>query len=209
MECVDGEPCEVCGFVDAVGGARANPGVTMQEVARLFELAARRIWGDRTINALDVTVTDKPPAKNDVLAALMYVPQWEERGMRVKVRAIGDTLVQPAMDKKYTLLVNPRLLEQDAAFVEKIMLHEAIHIGYPGHGGDFRRLALVHGAPITENMATGGQYQVQRQEKPKGRYVDVPGEAHDSLTKARARSLHLATEEKQRTGIWFNYRVSY
>lgn len=190
MECVDGKPCEVCGFGAPVAGARRNPAMTMVDVAQLFDKSARRIWGDATIDSLNIEVTDAPPKTKGVLAALRYVPP---------VRAIGTSLVHPAAGRHYTVLVSPRLLERDVNYVTGIMLHEALHIGYPRHDADFRYMANKFGAPITESLADGGGIRLQ--EKIGARYVDT-GEvfAIDDIYKARARLNQLEREDRLQGG---------
>ena len=75
--------------------------------------------------------------------------------------------------REYILQVTPRLLELTEEQQEKIMKHEAIHMGFMNHGKDFFELAEKVGAPFSESNLTN---KIRIQAKFGSRYENV-GEA--------------------------------
>ena len=127
------------------------------DAERRFMAAARRIWGDSTIDQLTFSVRVEA-IKDDVLAALSYKPANHSR------RATGSILRWAPPDKHFNLILNPRLFDKDDDVVEKIMIHEAVHIGYSRHDANFEQLVKEHGGALTENDALGLGFQVQIKE---------------------------------------------
>jgi hypothetical protein len=95
---------------------------------------------------------DYPPYKK-VLASIAY-PH------KPKPWAVGDSLIRRAA--QYTLRVSNDLLVLPAVEVRRILIHEAAHIGYPGHGREFRDLVVAKGGVVSgSGLDTGGVIEVQ------------------------------------------------
>lgn len=146
----------------------------MADVTREFDHALRDVWGDATVERLSVDVTDVPPTTLSVLAALAY-------DRNVRTRAIGRSLFQYA--NHYTLKVAAELLHEGPEIVRKVLLHEAIHIGYGAHDARFRAVADEVGTYATENLMRGGGYVISIKREGEKRYAKV--HETDSLAKAR------------------------
>jgi len=130
----------------------------------LFKQAVRKVWtnGDELIRRAEFQLGGQPDSK--VLAAVMF-PR------NARIRAIDNTVVRFA--PTYELRVSDRLLEKPKPYIEGIMVHEAIHVGYPRHDADFKKLARRHNAPLTETQAETPGYQVQRKEGSRFKTVRV------------------------------------
>ena len=140
--------------------AEAFEGVAREDILGRFREAAVKVWGEDSVKRLNILLGDEEP-EGDHLAALKYAgTPW----------AIGDSLVR--YSTKYTLLVAPALLDQDDATIDKILIHEAVHIGYRGHGQDFRRLVRQHGGAVSASAAEAG-YKIAVQRKEGSRYKTI------------------------------------
>lgn len=82
--------------------------------------------------------------------------------------------------------------------VEKFLLHEAVHVGYPEHDDGFERVAAEVGTAVTENLILGGDCVVEREVE--GTFVEV------CRTKSRSEALAFASERRAGAG---RYCVSF
>jgi len=141
---------------DAIEG-RAGGDTSAPQAFDIFKSAADEIWGPETMKqvSLRYSVEELP----GVLAGLRHL-RHNKRKM-----AIGQSLIYLPRDKSFTLVLDPKLLEHDREFVRRIMVHEAIHIGYPKHDADFRHLVKKYRGALTEtdaNEASDKPYQAQK-----------------------------------------------
>lgn len=159
---------------------------------RMFLDAVATVWGAEWVDKLTFSFEVRP-IKGDVLAALSFWP-------RPKAVAGGSTLISPAGDGSYVLIMSPRLLREDEDTIRKIMIHEAVHIGYVGHGAEFQRVVKRHGGALSERSAVEGRVHVQ--EKVGARYKTIETFADMERAKARLYALGRANPGKQ-------YRITY
>jgi len=162
---------------------------TIEQIRAGFEKALVDVWGAKQAARLTVEVAEAPAIS--VLAALAYHPP---RGGNY---AIGDSLVRIA--SSYMLKVSPELLAQDDDLVRKVLLHEALHVGYPRHDEHFEYMARKVGTYASEHgMRTGGEYVIELQLEKGARFRPV----HATLDKYEAQAF--AMQKKAGPG---RYRV--
>jgi hypothetical protein len=134
-------------------GALADAGGplgTREAALERFRAAAVEVWG-KFPPQLELSVSAEPP-KEDVYAAISYAgAPW----------AIGRSLIR--YPRSATLLVSDAFLQLDAEKAWKVLLHEAVHLGYRGHGKDFRDVAREVGAVVSgAAVESGGAIEVQK-----------------------------------------------
>lgn len=125
--------------------------MTKQDAFEIFRNVAAQVWKNADF-ALGVTTLDEatlPP--HDYVAALVH----SQRG----AQAFGDVIFRrPA---SYRLRVAERLLALPHATVRDVMVHEAVHLGHPNHGREFRDLCRKHGGTVSEAAQDrGGNFVV-------------------------------------------------
>lgn len=97
----------------------------------------------------------------DVLAALAYP--------KARTWAVGRKLIQIA--PRYSLLVSFRAEALSDAELDKVLKHELLHMGYSGHGADFRKVCREVGGVVSSNAVTGGEEGAWfEQRQANGRY---------------------------------------
>lgn len=155
----------------------------------MFKDALAKVWGDIPKLAFIVCVGD---TQDDVDATLSYDKN--------RARAEGRTLLSHASN--HVLVVHPSLLGKPVAIVEKFLLHEAIHVGYPEHDEGFELVADEVGTASTANIIEGGLYEVEL-EKEGAREGDFKVVF---ATKKRPEAHEFAREQKAGPG---RYRISF
>jgi len=102
-------------------------------------------------------------AKDTALAAIRYrgVGQPQAIG-RVITRAMGA----------YEFLTEPELMRYSGDALDKILLHELVHLGYPGHREDFKRVCKEVGGVLYGAAATSSEVRLEKRQ-PNGRYKPV------------------------------------
>lgn len=105
--------------------------------------------------------------KRGVLAAIMYRGTTRQKNPL----AFGRTIHQPMPE--YDLLLTPYLMvDFKGPDLDKILLHELVHLGYGGHGADFRAVCTsVGGVLYGKSVRDPGVHIEQRQAN--GRYKRV------------------------------------
>jgi hypothetical protein len=130
---------------------------SLDQAEDMFWKAALDIWGKETIEWIKPhfkpTALESPRTGESILTSLRYAPP---------VRAYGTVLAQRA--RYYQLVINPALLQRDEDFIRKIMIHEAVHIGYMKHDANFREIVHEHGGAVSESDASGEGIRVQKKE---------------------------------------------
>lgn len=149
------------------GRVLSSAQVTRDQAFQMFRRWVDRIWGSGSSGGPDT----KKVKQNQVDKLVLKRSNTDPKGKVAAsltimfpkaVKAIDDDLMVPS--GLYVLNVSERLLEKPAEFVDKIMGHEALHVGYPRHDVNFRRLATRHGLPLTESWAEDPGWKVQRKE---------------------------------------------
>jgi hypothetical protein len=160
----DNFPDEPFGY----GDISAQLDVNRDEILQRFKAAAARVWGDNAVFSTQFFVASEEPRTQDnglpVYAAIMHSDGC-------KPRASGRHLIQRCSG--YKLLVSDRLLLQPDDMIEKVLLHEAIHMGHWKHTQEFREVAREVGAAVSGSAAEAGQNVIKVQKKVGARYQTV------------------------------------
>src|SRR3990167_1151968 len=122
---------------------------TREYAFEVFRLATEQVWHNHQFVQPVLVLSDEPPA-GDVLASLAYAG---------KPMAIGNSILRRA--ERYILRVSDRLLAMDAEHVRRVMIHEAVHLGYPKHDANFRQLVREHGGTQSESALDNPGVHVQ------------------------------------------------
>jgi hypothetical protein len=136
--------------------------VTRQDAFDLFHAAVVAVWKNAEFVLPALAWSEEPAVGGSELASVTF----DHRG----VWASGRSLLSRA--PKYTLRVSDALLAMPREKVAAIMLHEAIHLGYPGHGEEFRKIAREVGAPVSASAVDRGD-TIEIQKKVGSRYKTV------------------------------------
>lgn len=124
-----------------------------ETVFEWFKEAVALVWG-KWPPGLELHLSLEEPKMQDSLASLAYARNAV--GM-----AVGRHLLR--YPREATLRVRDELLVKPPSDIHKILLHEAIHLGYPRHDADFRRVAVEVGAVVSgAGLDTGGKIEVQK-----------------------------------------------
>ena len=113
-------------------------------------MTAQEVWRNADSVLPRVFLSPEEPA-SDVLASLAY----DTHG----VRAFGDIIFATRVN--YTLRLSARLLVMDDEAVRRILIHEAVHLGHPTHGPEFRQMVRQHGGAVSESSTADGKIQIQ------------------------------------------------
>lgn len=163
------------GVFSVFGGTREGPPVSREELLRRFQDIAAMVWRwpqnpeHRTWNVRLVLAQDPAAeqaySKKGVYAALRHTP-------RPAAWASGRHLVHPSGNGVYQLIVTPELQLLDDDSIEKVLIHEAVHIGYPRHDASFRAVVKECGGVFTGSaLEDGYKIRVERKDPGKARYV--------------------------------------
>lgn len=95
-----------------------------------------------------------------VLAALVYPS--------ARTWAVGRKIIQRA--PKYKLLVSFRAMTLTPEKLDAVLKHELLHIGYSGHGPDFRKVCREVGGVVGADAVDGKAGTWFEQRQPNGRY---------------------------------------
>lgn len=137
---------------------RKGPPLTEREVMILFHTAAMHVWGQEAVDKL-------------YLQQDLGGNPWRELARIIMGRfplpyAVGRRLIQPAAGGHYRLWMNKKLFSLPNPVVWKVLVHEAVHIGHPGHDGDFNAVALECGGATTERSLMEDYKVVVLQKNP-------------------------------------------
>lgn len=126
------------------------------EVLPKFRRAAGEVWRNWDTVEKQVVLRCEPKTKQtENLASL-------SRSARCKPMAIEDELARTC--KEYVLQITPRLGTLSENQLERILRHEALHIGYPSHSKEFLDMATKVGASYSESSLDENVIKVQRKE---------------------------------------------
>lgn len=102
----------------------------------------------------------EPSHESDVYAALL---------VKGKMSAIGRSVLRRA--ESYKLAASHRMMKLAPDKQDKVLLHELVHIGYGGHGADFRRVCQEVGGIISGSGVEEPGVHLEQKQGP--RYVRV------------------------------------
>jgi hypothetical protein len=129
-------------------------GVSRAAAFEMFKEAGNKMWASGEQVTSLVTLSQEEPTAG-TLASLARPTG--------RLRAVGNIIIRPAA--KYVLRVSDRLLGMGTDHVRKIMIHEAGHLGYDGHGTDFRSIVTRNGGALSETgLQDGDAFHIQRKE---------------------------------------------
>jgi hypothetical protein len=127
-----------------------------------FLFNARRVWGD-VIDEIHFKFTKREPKKGHVLS-LAYSS---------RPRAISNALI--SAPTKMNLYYSDIIFNYSKEDIEKIIIHEVIHIGYPDHTEEFMKQVTKFGG--VKSMAhlegLGIQVQSKKRANKRGRFKTV------------------------------------
>ena len=136
---------------------------TCDTILPKFRQAAEKVWGK-----LDERMTincEMKTEKSHNLASLSMPAGCHPMAFNGK-----DKGALVYFCREYTIQITPRLLELSEEQQEKVLKHEAIHMGHVTHNKDFLELAEIVGAPFSESTISG---KINIQEKVGGRFKDI------------------------------------
>ena len=164
---------ERAGYGDLAKELRVLASTSRDQAFRMFKEAARKVWRNSDFVEQAVSLSHEEP-KGDVLASLAYAGN---------VRAIGDSLI--VRSKHYTLRIADALLAKDETTIMKIMIHEAVHLGYPRHDADFRRLVREHGGAVSESATGDDSIKVQMKKGSRFETIKTFDDEHEAMKWAK------------------------
>jgi len=121
-----------------------------------FVETARKIWGNDIIDQMDI--------------------RYEISPKKVKIAGLATTRSRfsarrcHAFYKINVLLANPIFFTYSKEDIDRILIHEAIHLGIHRHDTRFREMCLEHGGSLTRNHLT--EKKIKLQIKKGNRFVD-------------------------------------
>jgi len=120
-----------------------------------FKSCVVEVWG-KWPEHLDLKLSPEAPSEIEgehPLASLAYA-------RTARPMAVGRHLI--SYPSEATLRISDRLLTLPPEKIRKILLHEAAHLGYSGHGAEFRAVAREVGATVSESGLDDDVVQVQK-----------------------------------------------
>jgi hypothetical protein len=143
-------------------------GLERTRVLDLFMEAVAKVWGPATAAKVTVRLGEgREPGEG--YASIVMSRACRPLAMDYSPTGPGHLLTY--CRDGYTLLVSDKLLALDDAMIMRVLVHEAIHLGFPNHGADFRRLCNKHGAVVSQAAIEKGEdYKIQVQRKDGSRF---------------------------------------
>lgn len=116
-----------------------------------FQDAVRHVWNKPEFVLPVIALSSEEPGNNrnpggpPVLASITFIPQG--------VWAVGNRLLRRA--PTYMVRLSNRLFALSPEDQWKILVHEAVHLGYPRHSREFRDLCREKGGTVSEEALDG------------------------------------------------------
>jgi len=129
--------------------------LTPGQIKGMFIKEAKRTWsnGETIVPQVSVDVSLEDCKKYLALV----------RDADTRPRAIGDTLIRTP--RETTLRVCHNLQGIGKKGFRQLLRHETLHMGYPKHDKDFRRIAHRKGIPVSLNDLRGGKVELRGKRK--------------------------------------------
>jgi len=122
-----------------------------------FEEIAREIWGDSIIDQMEIKFEISEDKVN--LAGLAAVRS------RFSARRCHGFF------KKNIFIANPALFTYDKKDIDRVLIHEAVHLGIHRHDTKFHSICLKHGGTLTKTHLK--ENKIKLQIKKGTRYIDL------------------------------------
>ena len=150
-----------------------------------FLFNARRVWGD-VIDKINFKFTKRKPKKGHILSLA-----YSSRPM-----AIRNVLVSAPTEMN--LYYSDAVFEYSKEDFEKIVIHEVIHIGYPGHSEAFIKEVVKFGGikSIAHLEGLGIQVQAKKRADKRGRFKTIMTFKDDEEELAREEASKYAKEHR-------------
>jgi len=129
-----------------------------------FLKSGKQVWKNWDDTNIDFDFKIVPPAKRKERYARVIVDS------RAKGSAIGRTLIK--YPKKVTVEGNENLFDLKQEIIDKVIKHEAIHIGIMDHNRDFDRIATEVGTGISMRKMMGRGFGLEIKEG--SRFKEIP-----------------------------------
>ena len=161
------------------------PDLNEKYLKERFLFHARKVWGD-VIDKINFKFTKRPPKKGHILS-LAYSS---------RPTAIRNTLVSAPAEM--TLYYSDAVFEYSKEDFEKIVIHEVIHIGYPGHSEAFIKEVVKFGGikSIAHLEGLGIQVQAKKRADKRGRFKTIMTFKDDEEELAREEANKYAREHR-------------
>jgi hypothetical protein len=134
--------------------------IRREDALVLFRRAVAEVWGQGTADQVELALGDGVPSEGS------FASISQARSCRPV--AIDDHLIRYCT--LYTLRVSPAFLELDDESIRRVLIHEAVHLGYPNHGREFRALVAKKGGVISGRAVEDGDDKIQVQRKEGTRF---------------------------------------
>ena len=150
-----------------------------------FLFNARRVWGD-AIDQINFKFTKRKPKKGHILSLA-----YSSRPM-----AIRNVLVSAPTEMN--LYYSDAVFEYSKEDFEKIVIHEVIHIGHPGHSESFITEVMKFGGikSIAHLEGLGIQVQSKKRADKRGRFKTIMTFKDDEELIAREEANKYAKEHR-------------
>lgn len=122
--------------------------LTPEWILNTFKEQASEIWGEEAIRKIDFDIVIR---NNGTMMSLAYSSRPKAFGNRLYI-----------YPKHMRLYVRRDVLRKNPNYVIQFLRHEALHIGYPTHNEDFRRMCKDYNIPITEMQNKSHGFRVQK-----------------------------------------------
>jgi len=155
-----------------------------------FLKSGKNVWSNWDSANIDFDFAIVPPAKKGKKYARVIVDK------RAKGKAIGRSLIR--YPKKVRVEANRDLFGLKSDIIDKVIKHEAIHIGIMDHNRDFDRIATEVGTGISMRKMMGKGFGVEVKEG--SRFKELPDKEFKTIDEAVAfgRDLFKKTNKKVR-----------
>jgi len=160
------------------------------KILPVFSSIAKEIWG-KHIDEIKLRCEQKI-MKTDRFASLSH-------DARCNPKAFDDRLL--IFCKEYVLQISPRLLDLPENKLNRVLKHEAIHIGHHKHSKDFMMVATKFNAPFSEAMLERDTIAIQVK-NDKGRFVEIM--SANTIEEAQKKGMEYARKNPDR-----RVRLSY
>jgi hypothetical protein len=135
---------QVAGSCEVASRREPSEGTTTrQAVFERFRELARKMW--RNYDSIDALVSFDPSKEPDRTASspIIYAAILADG----RQRSLGDLILHSS--SKYVLQLHNELLSLKPDVIDKILLHEAGHLGINNHGEEFRKMVVKNGGSVS------------------------------------------------------------
>jgi len=139
-----------------------------------FLKSGKDVWSNWDQAKIDFDFKIVPPSKAKSSYARVIIDR------KAKGRAIGNTLIR--YPKKVRVEAHRDLFGLKSEIIDKVIKHEAIHIGNMAHDRDFDRLATKVGTAISMRKMLGKGFGIEIKEG--SRFKELPNKEFKTMDEA-------------------------